>query len=67
VGAQLSDLGGRTPICSDCGISLCWDISEEEFQEDLDFWLAWKCRDCNPDYRGSLKRYQEAKHGRSEV
>ena len=39
--------GGRTPICEDCGVNLCWDISEEDYQENPSFWEAWICCDCN--------------------
>jgi hypothetical protein len=38
--------GGLTPICNCCGVSLCWDISEEEYDERPGFWDAWQCRDC---------------------
>lgn len=43
--------GGLTPACSDCGISLCWDISKEEYNEKLEFWDEWRCRDCYPEYK----------------
>jgi hypothetical protein len=49
--------GGLTPICNDCGISLCWDISECEYEEVKEFWDNWKCRNCNPDYKGARKRF----------
>lgn len=39
--------GAVTPICNDCGVSLCWDISIEQYQEDSEFWDDWVCRDCN--------------------
>ena len=50
--------GGVTPICNECGISLCWDISEEEYTEQKGFWDEWLCKDCNPDYHGALKRWK---------
>jgi len=34
--------GGLTPICNKCGISLCWDISDEEYKEAVDFREKWK-------------------------
>lgn len=43
--------GGVTPICNACGVSLCWDISEEEAEEARDFWEGWKCEDCNGGVR----------------
>ena len=39
--------GGCTPICNDCGICLCWDISDEEYEEDRLFWDSWICKECN--------------------
>lgn len=50
--------GGVTPICDNCGIALCWDLAESEYRMDKEFWDNWQCRDCNPDYRGALKRFQ---------
>jgi hypothetical protein len=38
--------GGYTPICNQCGIHLCWDISEDEYQQRPVFWDNWECRDC---------------------
>jgi hypothetical protein len=43
--STLSD--GLTPICNDCGISLCFDISDVEYSENKSFWDNWKCQDCN--------------------
>ena len=54
-------LGGYTPICNECGVKLCWDISPYEYEEDKSFWDEWTCRDCNPNYSGALKRYRESK------
>jgi ribonuclease HI len=48
--------GGVTPICDNCGIALCWDLAESEYNADKEFWDSWRCRDCNPDYRGALGR-----------
>lgn len=48
---------GYTPICSDCGIALCWDIGPDEYDEAKPFWDNWKCKECNPDYRGALKKF----------
>ncbi len=39
--------GGLTPICNECGVSLCWDIAQDEYDETPAFWDAWTCRDCN--------------------
>ncbi len=39
--------GGLTPICNDCGVSLCWDIADADYAEIPSFWDSWICRDCN--------------------
>ena len=39
-------LGGLTPACNDCGIAMCWDISEEDYDSDKSFWDKWLCKDC---------------------
>jgi len=49
--------GAMTPICNDCGISLCWDIPEEEARRDAEFWDAWICQDCNGGQRMSLSTW----------
>lgn len=52
---------GLTPMCSECGIALCWDISKFEYEEDKEFWDTWRCEDCNPNYKGALKRFKQSK------
>lgn len=54
-------LGGYTPICNSCGISLCWDISEYDYEESQEFWDDWICQDCNNGIRMTRKEYYE--HG----
>ena len=49
--------GGVTPICNDCGVSLCWDISNEQYAEAKGFWEDWICRDCNDGEPLSLKAW----------
>lgn len=51
--------GGITPICNDCGVSLCWDIDLEEYNQYKVFWDNWSCRDCNPDNKGSYKKFKQ--------
>lgn len=53
--------GALTPHCNNCGIALCWDIAEEEYAEEKEFWDAWECKDCNPDAEGSRKRWRATK------
>jgi hypothetical protein len=50
--------GGLTPICNTCGVSLCYDISAEEPEQDQAFWDAWVCRDCNGGHQMSLKAFR---------
>lgn len=50
--------GGLTPICNNCGVSLCWDISQLEYEEEKEFWDNWECKDCNPDYKGARKKWK---------
>jgi len=52
--------GGVTPVCDNCGIALCWDVSEPEYLANKTFWDNWRCKECNPDYRGALKRFRNA-------
>lgn len=54
--------GGKTPICNLCMISLCWDISDEEYADDKKFWDAWICQECNggvPMQRRSFEVHSE--------
>jgi len=51
--------GGLTPICNECGIALCWDISDEDYEEAKEFWEAWKCEKCNGGVAMSLKAWKE--------
>lgn len=44
-------LDAVTPVCSSCGIYLCFDIGNEEYNDNIEFWDNWECKDCNPDYR----------------
>lgn len=50
---------GYTPICEECGLTLCWDISEDDYLEYKPFWDTWRCKYCNPNWEGQLKRYKE--------
>ncbi len=52
--------GAVTPICNDCGIALCWDVSDADYDAQKSFWDNWTCRDCNPNYEGALKRFLAA-------
>jgi hypothetical protein len=50
--------GALTPICNECGISLCWDISDEEYAEAQPFWNDWICQECNGGTRMSLQDWK---------
>lgn len=58
--------GAVTPVCNDCGVTLCWDLSDEEYEEAKEFWDNWKCSGCNPSYEGALKRFMEKKKVESD-
>ena len=58
-----SQIDGYTPVCGDCGIALCWDISESEYQDKKDFWDNWQCDICNPQIKGAWLRLETAQHG----
>jgi hypothetical protein len=55
-----SVLGGFTPLCNECGISICWDISPEEYEAAKAFWDDYCCKTCNPDYKGALQRFMQS-------
>jgi hypothetical protein len=40
-------VGALTPICDECGITLCWDISLDEYLEKQEFWDNWCCDECS--------------------
>jgi hypothetical protein len=44
--SRMKDPTFLTPICNDCGICLCWDISVEEYEADKAFWEGWQCEFC---------------------
>lgn len=50
-------VSGYQPICSDCGIALCWELSLEEYIRCQEFWDKWTCSECNPNYQGALARW----------
>lgn len=51
--------GGVTPICNECGVSLCWDISDSEYEAAKVFWDDWICKDCNGGQALSLKDFKQ--------
>lgn len=50
--------GGLTPICNECGVFLCWDISEDDYAENKAFWDDWICQDCNGGEPMTRKGYR---------
>ncbi len=56
--------GALTPICNHCGISLCWDISKQEYEEDKPFWDEWICQECNGGTPKSLSTWR-ARQGKA--
>lgn len=55
--------GALTPICNMCGVSLCWDISEQEYSDNATFWNEWICRDCNGGEPFTKSFYAVARNG----
>lgn len=53
--------GGVTPVCSECGVHLCWDISEQDYEEDKPFWDDWICKECNHGHAMSLTQWKSEK------
>jgi len=49
--------GAVTPICNECGVSLCWDLSDFEYAEAKPFWDRWICQECNGGTKMSLKAW----------
>ena len=47
--------GGYTPICNECGVALCWDITKIEYQDRPEFWEQWICKDCK-NYKKRLDK-----------
>jgi len=60
MGVSLKNLefGEVQPICSDCGVALCWSVDSIEYLQWKGFWDDWTCRTCNPDYLGAYQTYQ---------
>lgn len=50
-------MGCYTPICNECGVVLCWDISFSEYEEAEIFWDRWICKGCNGDTPLSLTQW----------
>lgn len=36
-----------TPHCNDCGVPMCWDISQEEYDNNRAAWDNWICEYCS--------------------
>jgi hypothetical protein len=49
--------GGVTPICNECMISLCFDVSDTEYETCKQFWDSWICQECNGDKPFSKLHY----------
>lgn len=51
--------GAVTPICNECGVSLCWDVGEDEYKQQAAFWNDWICKDCNGGESLSLTNWNQ--------
>lgn len=47
MGIIIDDDGSYTPICNDCGVKLCWGLSETEYQRTKEYWDKWRCEACS--------------------
>lgn len=54
-----------TPMCNECGVALCWDISIQEYEEQKAFWDMWRCQVCNNGERMSMKNWKNANENAS--
>lgn len=57
--------GGVTPICNECGITLCWDIANCEYECDQGFWDSWVCEECNGGH--PMRREREYDYDRDDA
>jgi len=65
--AEGSDL---TPCCENCGVCLCYDITQHWYEDRKEFWDNWKCKHCDPFYvqkwiEKELKMRREERNGLS--
>lgn len=44
--------GAVTVVCSDCGVSLGLDISEEEYNRSKHYWDIFICPECQTYKKG---------------
>lgn len=58
----ITPLGGVIPICSDCGIRLCWELSEQEYEERKEYWDNWKCEVCDEHYFADWRKNHRNQH-----
>lgn len=64
MGARLLNDGSIQPICNDCGIALCWGLSEEEYDDRKQFWDDWCCRSCR---QGSRRDQRVTREGETQT
>jgi hypothetical protein len=53
----LQQADGWQPICNDCGICLCFVITDQEYERTKDFWEQWCCSQCDSYAIGSFARW----------
>ena len=46
-------IGGYDIFYCECGVKLCWSITEIEYFERKIFWDNYCCEVCNPDAKGA--------------
>lgn len=58
---------GWQPICNDCGLSLCFVITLQEYDQTKTFWEQWRCVYCDKDAIGSFARWLATHDANNEV
>lgn len=53
--------GAVTPVCGECGVFLCWDVSDADYAADREFWDEWVCAECNGGRPMSLRDWRAKK------
>ena len=54
MGVKVEVDGFITPICNNCGVSLCWSIENNDYKKYEEFWEQWKCEDCGKPEESEL-------------
>lgn len=47
---------GIQPICNECGIALCWELIQQDYEDKKYYWDNWSCKTCKPNYLRDYRR-----------